>query len=67
MSEECTIEQIPEINRERLITDAKMEELLLEKRNSQSLCGVSQLRMEMLRTEKLKGGLVLVSEAMEMI
>jgi len=37
MSEECMIEQIPEINRERLITDAKMEELLLEKRNSLSV------------------------------
>lgn len=28
------IEQIREINRERLITDAKMEELLLEKKNN---------------------------------
>lgn len=31
------IEQIPEINREGLITDAKMEELVLEKGNSLSV------------------------------
>ena len=62
------IEQIPEKNRKRLITDAKMEELLLGKRNSLYMEWGSW-EWKYVYQRNSEGGLVLefVSEAMEMM